>query len=146
MKGAHIITRMSIFRRVTLYIPLTIFLLSLVGFAKAQGEDTATEISGEASVIIYDDCATGRFETLYYIIDREKGRETRVLFNKAAPKEFATGKKVKVRGRSRKNGLEVQNLTEMEGGTGAGQDQRSTAPVASAEAGRATACSDPVIV
>ena len=36
MKGAHINTRMSIFRRVTLFVPLTIFLLSLAGFAMAE--------------------------------------------------------------------------------------------------------------
>ena len=44
MKGAHINTRMSIFRRVTLFVPLTIFLLSLAGFAMAKGVDTSTEI------------------------------------------------------------------------------------------------------
>jgi len=137
-------SRMSIFRRIISHLPF--FLLSLVGFAKARGVDTVTEITGKASVVVYDDFATGRLETRYYIIDCANGRETRVFFNNGAQKEFATGKKVKVRGRSRKNGLEVQNLTEMEGGTGAEQDQRSTAPVASAETGRAKACSDPVIV
>jgi hypothetical protein len=73
MKGAHINTRMSIFRRVTLFVPLTIFLLSLAGFAMAKGVDTSTEITGEASIVIYDDFATGRSETRYCIIDHTKG-------------------------------------------------------------------------
>ena len=69
-----------------------------------------------------------------------------MFFNNGASKEFATGRKVKACGHSSMAGLEVQILTEMEGGTGTGQDQRSTAPVAGAEIGRATAFSDPVIV
>jgi len=99
------------------------FFLRLAGFAQTQGVDTATEITGEVSVVIYDDLATGRSETRYYIINREKGRETRVFVNRGAPKAFATGKKVKVRGRSRKNGLEVQNLTQMEAEPALGRDR-----------------------
>lgn len=55
-------------------------------------------------------------------------------FYNGAPKEFATGKKVKDCGRTSMDGLKVQNLTEMKGGTGAEQDQISAAPVADAEA------------
>ena len=69
-----------------------------------------------------------------------------MFFNNGASKEFATGRKVKACGHRSMDGLEVQILTEMEDGTGAGQDQISTAPVGGAETGRATAFSDPVIV
>ena len=67
-------------------------------------------------------------------------------FYNGAPKEFATGKKVKDCNRTSMDGLKVQNLTEMKGGTGARQDQISAAPGAGAETGSAVACSDPVIV
>ena len=39
-------------------------MLSLAGFANARGADTAIEITADASVVIYDDFATGRFENL----------------------------------------------------------------------------------
>ena len=65
-------------------------------------------------------------------------------FYNGAPKEFATGKKVKDRSRTSMDGLKVQNLTEMKGGTGARQDQISAAPVAGAETRSATACSGPI--
>ena len=67
-------------------------------------------------------------------------------FYNGAPKEFATGKKVKDCDRTSMDGLKVQNLTEMKGGTGARQEHFSAAPVAGAEIRRATAFSDPVIV
>jgi len=67
-------------------------------------------------------------------------------FYNGVPKEFATGKKVKDRSRTSMDGLKVQNLTEMKGGTGARQEHFSAAPVAGAERGSAVACTDPVIV
>ena len=76
------VARISFFRRFSLLCSFSICLISLAGFAQAQGTRAITEITGEASVVIYDDFAKGRSETRDYIIDRVKNRETRVFFNK----------------------------------------------------------------
>jgi len=55
------------------------------------------------------------------------------IVNNGASQEFATGKEVKDRGCTSMDGLKVQNLTEMKGGTGVAQEQISAAPVAGAE-------------
>jgi PKD repeat protein len=125
--------RISFLRRFSLFCSLSICLVSLAGFAQAQGTGSATEVTGEASVVIYDDFANGRSETRYYIIDRVKSRETRVFFNNGAPRAFATGKKVKARGRGRPEGLDVDSITEMDDGAGPGLDGASLAPVAGNE-------------
>jgi len=126
-------TRISFLRSSSLFFLLSIVLLTLAGFAQAQGTGTTTEIAGEASVVIYDDFVTGRSETRYYIIDRVKNRETRVFFNKGVPKAFATGKKIKARGRGRPGGLEVESVTALTDSAGAGMDGVSPAPVANNE-------------
>ena len=90
-------TRISIFRSFALFISIFFFLFVLAGKAQAQGTDTTTELTGEASVVIYDDFVKGKSETRFYLIDRGKGRETRLFFKNGAPKVFRTGKKVKVR-------------------------------------------------
>ena len=98
-------------------------LLTLSGIAQARGTDTTTEITGEASVVIYDDFARGGSESRHYIIGRAKNPESRVFFNKSKPRAFATGKKVKVRGRGRSGGLEVESVTGMNDGDDTGQDR-----------------------
>lgn len=125
--------RISFIRRNSMFFLCSIFLLILAGVVQAQGADTTTEITGEASVVIYDDFATGRSETRYYIIDRVKNRETRLFFNNGAPKAFATGKKLKARGHGRPGGFDVQSVTEMDDGNGTGLDESSLAPVAGNE-------------
>ncbi len=122
--------RTSFIRTFSLFFSLFIFLLMLAGSAQAQGTASITEITGEASVVIYDDFVNGRSETRYFIIDRAKNRETRVFFNNGVPKAFATGKKLKVRGHGRADGLEVESLTEMEADGGAAPDETTEAPVA----------------
>ena len=126
-------TRFLVLRSFARFISLSVLLLILAGIAQAQGTVVDTEITGEASVVIYDDFANGRSETRYYLIDQAKGRETRLFFNNGAPKAFATGKKVKVRGHGRPDGLDVDSLTEMDDGTGTGSDQTPSSPIAGAE-------------
>lgn len=126
-------TRTSILRSFTLFISLLVFSFVLAGTAQAQSTDTSTEVTGEASVVIYDDFVKGKSETRYFIIEHKNGRETRLFFKNGAPKAFATGKKLKVRGKGHSEGLDVESLTEMDGGSGTGANETSSAPVAGAE-------------
>jgi PKD repeat protein len=126
-------TRISLLRSNLVFFSSFILFLVFSASALAQDATATTEITGEASVVISDDFVAGRSETRYYIIDRVKNRETRVFFNNGKPKAFATGKKVRLQGRGRPDGFEVQSVTEMDGGAGTGLDGASAAPLAGFE-------------
>jgi hypothetical protein len=115
------------------YLALFVLLLISAG-STVQAQEAATELTGEASVVIFDDYLTGKSELRYYLIDRKKNKETRVFFGADAPDNFKTGKKFKVRGRGHARGLDVQTLTPLqESGSSSSPDNSAEAPVANAE-------------
>lgn len=109
-------------------------LLAFFSVAQAQGGSDASEITGEASVVIFDDFVSGRSEIRYFLRDL-KGKERRLYFSNGAPQSFATGKPFKIRGRGRSDGgFEVESLTAMaDGGETGGGGATAGAPVAAAE-------------
>jgi len=55
-------------------------LLAFFSVAQAQGGSDASEITGEASVVIFDDFVSGRSELRYLLRDL-KGKERRLYFS-----------------------------------------------------------------
>jgi hypothetical protein len=112
-------------RRVPEFLLVCIaLLLSLPAAAQKVGEPV--DLTGEASVVIFDDIESDRSETRYYLIDARKNRETRLHFKGRVPETFATGTQVRVRGRGRKDGVEVEsvaNWTALAAVTGAPRRQ-----------------------
>jgi hypothetical protein len=83
---------------------LSITLMIVIGLmapvsVNAQAIGDTVEITGEASVVIFDDFKTGHSEIRYYIVDEKSKKEKRLFFEDTAPEVFKTGKKVKVRGK-----------------------------------------------
>jgi hypothetical protein len=114
---------------------LLLFVILLISAGSTvQAQDAVTELTGEASVVIFDDYLTGKSELRYYLIEHAKNKETRLFFAADAPDNFQTGKKFKVRGRSHARGLDVQTLTPLqESGSSSSPDNSTEAPVANAE-------------
>jgi hypothetical protein len=101
-------------RRVPEFLLVCIaLLLSLPAAAQKVGE--LVDLTGEASVVIFDDIESDRSETRYYLIEARKNRETRLHFKGRVPDAFATGTQVRVRGRGRKDGVEVESVAELDG-------------------------------
>lgn len=127
----------SIVRR----LPYVLFSLALISFSSillgANGSKTV-EVTGEASVVIFDDTLNNRSEIRYYIVDEKSKRERRLFFNGQGngppPAIFKTGKKVKVRGRGRPDGVDVLSVEEQDGtGVGSGEETSEEAALAPPE-------------
>ena len=85
---------MKIFMPVCRRFSILVLLFSLVLLTgthvnAAGGFD---EITGEASVVIFENLETQTWEIRYFIIDQQSGLETQVLFNGSAPQIFPHGR------------------------------------------------------
>ena len=120
-------------------IPVAAFLAALIlifsvhSALAANSSSTAdtVEITGEASVAIADDFEESSAETHYFIVEKDKKtgkikKQTRLYFKGPAPQSFKTGKKVKVKGKKRSEGVEVEEISPLE--------ESTTEPTGSAEA------------
>lgn len=112
-------------------LPVAILFIFTVFFgvtAQAQSNSTSVEVTGEASVVVFDDFLNDRSEIRYYIIEEKSKRERRLFFNGQgnghAPSPFKTGKKVRIRGRGRPDGIDVDSVEELDG-TGAGASEQT---------------------
>lgn len=105
----------------------------LAAAVEAQVTPDTIEVTGEASVVIFDDFERGRSETRYFIRDLAKGRDMELFFAKGAPEGFVTGRQFNISGRGRPDGIEVDSLTAMADGGETGGGETVSAPVASPE-------------
>ncbi len=127
-------TRFCVNSRFSLLCTLAILLLAFSGPTLAQGAGDPVELTGEASVVIFDDFVNDRSETGYFIRDLARNKEVRLYFSNGAPREFVTGKQFKIRGRGRPDqGVNVEGLTAMADGDVAGGEAVAGAPVASSQ-------------
>ncbi|MDT8320162.1 MAG: fibronectin type III domain-containing protein [Xanthomonadales bacterium] len=118
----------AVVRRLHLFLVLLFFGAACSG-AFAQSAGTPVEVTGEASVVVFDDFQTGRSEIRYYIVDEKSQRERRLFFAGEAPPAVQTGKKIRVRGRGRpEEGIDVDSVAEMDGaGSDADGDEAAAA-------------------
>jgi len=112
-------------RRLSVAI-LFIFTVFFSVTAQAQSDSASVEVTGEASVVVFDDFLNDRSEIRYYIIEEKSKRERRLFFNGQgngrAPSSFKTGKKVRIHGRGRPDGVDVDSVEELDG-QGAGTSE-----------------------
>ncbi len=107
------------FSQLFFLLTLLIAISSVPATGLAQVSPYPDEISGEASVEVADDFETGKATYRYFIVElqpktnsKSQGRSrspsrTEVFFSGKAHEQFKTGKKVKVRGKRRSNGLGI---------------------------------------
>ncbi|NNK33066.1 MAG: hypothetical protein HKP02_08070, partial [Xanthomonadales bacterium] len=109
-------------------LPAGIFVFFLIIFsltAHAQSGGSPVEVTGEASVVIFDDFQNNRSERRFYIVDEKSKREKRLHFNGngQAPETFRTGKRYKVRGRGRPDGVDVDSVEALDGGASSNEPE-----------------------
>jgi PKD repeat protein len=75
--------------------------------ALAQLAPDVTDVTGEASVVIFENLDTGEWELRHFIIDARMGLESEVLFSGPAPASFRTGAKVSLNGAVTAQGFQV---------------------------------------
>jgi PKD repeat protein len=95
--------------------------LALPLAADAKYTVASEEHLGEASVVVFDDFSNGKSEIRYYLVDEKTKKEKRLIFKKGKPPGFATGKKVKVRGRPSGKDFEVESLIILDSGPSASE-------------------------
>ncbi len=110
-------------------LPIAVFIISTVFFGvtvQAQGNSASVDITGEASVVVFDDILNDRSEIRYYIIEEKSKSERRLYFNGRATghahSSFKTGKKVRIRGIGRPKGVDVDSVEQLDG-PGAGVNE-----------------------
>jgi PKD repeat protein len=103
--------------------------------AYGQADSSAVDITGEASVVVFDDFENNRSEIRFYIADEKSKREKQLHFSNEAPAYFETGKKVRVRGRGRPDeSIDVESIEELDGsGEATGESQSTAAALAPPE-------------
>ena len=118
-----------LFSPVVRRVPVAILFIFTVFFGvatQAQSQPVSVEVTGEASVVVFDDFLNDRSEIRYYIIEEKSKRERRLFFNGQAsdhaPSSFKTGKKVRIRGAGRPEGVDVDSVEELDG-PGAGVNE-----------------------
>jgi hypothetical protein len=105
----------SILARVFLALSVLVFLF-LATTASAQTPPGAMTISGEVSVVIFDDFETDRSEIRYYVIDETTGRETELFFTGVVPQSVTTGNRVRIEGQVTPAGMNVNDLVLLQTG------------------------------
>ncbi len=94
--------------------------------AVAQQAGQSLEVTGEASVVIFDNFETGHSEIRYYIVDQKSQSEKQLFFQDGPPSLFKTGKKVVVRGQGRANGIDVESVVTVDGEPDSAQSSAET--------------------
>ena len=130
-----------LFSPVVRQLPVAILFIFTVFFgvtAQAQSHSASIEVTGEASVVVFDDFLNDRSEIRYYIIEEKSKRERRLFFNDQAsghaPSSFKTGKKVRIRGAGRPDGVDVDSVEELDDpGAGVNESTPEEAALAAPE-------------
>ncbi len=92
--------------------PIFVLLFSpvLLASTPANAAGGFDKITGEASVVIFENLETLTWEIRYFVIDRQRGLETQVLFNGLVPQSFRTGARVTLNGTAGAPGFQAQGM------------------------------------
>ncbi len=129
-------TRLSAIRG--LFISLMVL---TTGPVHGQPPPFVGEITGEASVVIFENMETHEFEYRYFLVDQASRSETEVFFQGGPPARFRTGNVVRLQGKPAAMGFNVHAMEVLEdlftptaeSGDGPQEDAGAAAPLASAE-------------
>jgi PKD repeat protein len=90
--------------------------MMIAGPTLAQFTKTPRQMTGEASVVIFENFETGEYALRYFMIDEVTRLETEVFFGAQVPGTFKTGNIVTLEGSARADGFDVQNVILLDEG------------------------------